>query len=126
MTARPPYLLIALIGLAGAGGVALSAIAAHRVDSPALVSAALLLMIHATAALALIALAGRDARPAAWHGVAVAMLLGAVLFAGAVTLNALTGQRLFAMAAPTGGSIMIAAWLVASVLAIVRLIRSAR
>ena len=42
-------------GLAGAAGVALAAVAAHRIESPALVSASTMLILHAGAAIALLA-----------------------------------------------------------------------
>jgi uncharacterized membrane protein YgdD (TMEM256/DUF423 family) len=42
--------------------------------------------------------------------VLAAWVLGAVLFSGDIALRALAGERLFAMAAPTGGLILIGAW----------------
>lgn len=104
--------LIALFaGLVGAAGVALAAVAAHRVNDPALATAAPLLVMHASAALAIVALAGRCTRPMAWTIAALLLLAGAALFAGDMTLRAFTGNRLFPFAAPTGGSAMIAGWL---------------
>ena len=46
-------------------------------------------------------------------GVAAAFgfVLGAALFAGDLSLRAFAGQRLFAMAAPGGGIILILSWL---------------
>jgi len=38
-------------------------------------------------------------------------VLGAALFAGDLSLRAFVGQRLFAMAAPGGGIILILSWL---------------
>ena len=104
--------LIALCaGLLGAAGVALAAVAAHRVDDPALATAAPLMVMHATAALAIMALAGRCTRPLAWTIAAVLLLAGATLFSGDISLRAFTGNRLFPYAAPTGGSTRIAGWL---------------
>ena len=39
------------------------------------------------------------------------LLLGAALFSGDVALRAYAGHRLFPMAAPTGGMVMMAGWL---------------
>src|ERR1039458_6872918 len=60
--------------------------------------------------LALIALAG--------------LVLGDSLFSCDVALRAVAGYRLFAMAAPTGGTILIAAWLAIAVANIVALVRN--
>jgi uncharacterized membrane protein YgdD (TMEM256/DUF423 family) len=38
-------------------------------------------------------------------------LLGTFLFSGDIALRAFSGHRLFPMAAPMGGSLMIVAWL---------------
>jgi uncharacterized membrane protein YgdD (TMEM256/DUF423 family) len=45
-------------------------------------------------------------------------VLGGVLFSADVALRAFAGHRLFPMAAPTGGTILILAWLVLAVAAI--------
>jgi uncharacterized membrane protein YgdD (TMEM256/DUF423 family) len=111
MTQLASRLIALFAGLLGAAGVALSAVAAHRVNDPALATAAPLLVMHASAALAIVALAGRCTRPMAWTIAALLLLAGAALFAGDMTLRAFTGNRLFPFAAPTGGSTMIAGWL---------------
>jgi uncharacterized membrane protein YgdD (TMEM256/DUF423 family) len=101
--------LVAWAGLSGAAGVALAAIAAHKVESPALVAASTMLLVHAVAAVALMALTSAPARlRLAAAGV---MLFAASLFGSDVTLHTLTGSHLFPMAAPTGGSLLIASWL---------------
>jgi uncharacterized membrane protein YgdD (TMEM256/DUF423 family) len=46
-------------------------------------------------------------------------VLGAALFSSDVALRAFAGHRLFPMAAPTGGTIMIVAWLVFAAAAII-------
>jgi uncharacterized membrane protein YgdD (TMEM256/DUF423 family) len=51
-----------------------------------------------------------------------AWALGAILFSGDICLRALAGHRLFAMAAPTGGTILIAAWLALAAAAIAALV----
>lgn len=111
MNERAKLLLALAAGLLGAAGVALSAVAAHRVGDPALATAAPLMIMHASAVLAIIAIAGRCTRPLGWTIAAILLLAGAALFAGDITLRAFTGNRLFAMAAPIGGSTMIAGWL---------------
>ncbi len=110
-----PFAICALAGLAGAAGVALAAVAAHKVDSPALATAALMLMIHAAAALALAALATRASQPLRYCAVAAAMLAAVTLFSGDIALNTLAGRHIFANAAPTGGSLLIASWLAVAV-----------
>jgi uncharacterized membrane protein YgdD (TMEM256/DUF423 family) len=51
-------------------------------------------------------------------------VLGAVLFSSDIALRAFAGSRLFAMAAPTGGIILIAAWIGLAAAAIGALMRS--
>jgi uncharacterized membrane protein YgdD (TMEM256/DUF423 family) len=46
------------------------------------------------------------------------------LFSGDLALRAFAGHRLFPMAAPTGGIILIAAWLALAAAAVIALIRS--
>jgi uncharacterized membrane protein YgdD (TMEM256/DUF423 family) len=50
-------------------------------------------------------------------------VLGAALFSGDLALRAFTGHRLFVMAAPAGGIILIAAWLALAAAALVALWR---
>ena len=108
------YFILALAGLAGAGGVALAAVAAHKVDSPALATAATLLMIHAAAVVGLLALA----HSRAWLAAASLMLGAASLFSGDIALHTLCGQHIFPVAAPTGGSLLIASWIAVAGLAV--------
>jgi uncharacterized membrane protein YgdD (TMEM256/DUF423 family) len=49
----------------------------------------------------------------------IAWVVGAALFAGDVSARAFLGHRLFPMAAPSGGMILIAAWLGFAVAALV-------
>ena len=51
-------------------------------------------------------------------------VLGSALFAGDITLRAFLAQRLFSMAAPTGGVILIVAWIALAVAAVLSLVRS--
>lgn len=92
-------------GLCGALGVALSAIAAHA-GGGNLGTAASFLLAHAPAFLVLGFVAGKLLRVGAW-----ALLVGLVLFAGDLVSRDYLGQRLFPLAAPSGGILMIAGWL---------------
>lgn len=105
-------IFIALAGLMGAGGVVLAAAGAHMAPGAGLDGAASMLLLHAAAVLGGAALVQQSAvwRPLALM-VLAAWVLGAVLFAGDIALRAFAGHRLFAMAAPSGGIILIAGWL---------------
>jgi uncharacterized membrane protein YgdD (TMEM256/DUF423 family) len=104
--------LIALAGLMGAAGVMLTAAAAHGRPGAGLDSAGYLLLLHAAAVIAGAAAirSGIVLRPLGlivlWGFVA-----GAGLFAADVAARAYLGHRLFPMAAPAGGVIMIVSWL---------------
>lgn len=106
-------------GVCGAAGVALAAIAAHKVPSTGLGSASTMLLVHAAAAIVIVAAARGTRRPVLWLAVASIMIAGSALFAGDVSLNAISGARLFPMAAPTGGIAMIASWLGFALVALV-------
>ena len=111
---------IALAGLLGAAGVVLAALAAHAKPGSSLDSAAQMLLIHALAIIGASALAcGSNALwlPAA-TGATWAWLLGAAIFAGDIALRSYAGTRLFPMAAPIGGSLLIAGWLAFAVAAV--------
>jgi uncharacterized membrane protein YgdD (TMEM256/DUF423 family) len=111
-------ILIALAGLMGAAGIMLAAAAAHSKPGLGLESASQMLMIHAAAIVAICAVIaqGLVARPAALIA-ACGLVLGVALFSGDLAMRAYAGQRLFPMAAPAGGTILIAAWLVLAVAA---------
>jgi uncharacterized membrane protein YgdD (TMEM256/DUF423 family) len=113
-----PFLILAWAGVAGAAGVALAAVAAHKVESPALATAAMMLTIHAAAAVGIVALPMRTEREKLWQAAAVLMLAAASLFSGDIALHTLSGTHVFPMAAPTGGSLLIASWLIVAGLAI--------
>jgi uncharacterized membrane protein YgdD (TMEM256/DUF423 family) len=107
-------------GLMGAAGVALASVAAHRISTPAMASAAQMLMVHAVAILTIAAWAARSANAAGWWRVAArVMLLGVALFAGDIALRGFEVGQLFPMAAPTGGSLTILAWVLVAVAAAV-------
>jgi uncharacterized membrane protein YgdD (TMEM256/DUF423 family) len=104
--------LIILAGLMGASGIILAAAGAHAAPQAGLDSAAYMLLFHAAAVLGGTALAQQSLlwRPLAL-AVLIAWVVGATLFSGDIALRAFAGHRLFAMAAPSGGIILIAAWL---------------
>jgi len=99
-------------GLAGAAGVALAAAGAHGNALSALTPAAQFLLMHAAAALAIVAVAMRAGHPPGFLLAALLLLVGVTLFSGDITARTFWGSRLFPMAAPIGGSTMIIGWLV--------------
>jgi uncharacterized membrane protein YgdD (TMEM256/DUF423 family) len=121
--AGAPFLVLVWAGLAGAAGVGLSAVAAHKVDSPALATAATILTVHAAAAVAVYSLAIRSARPWLWSATALLMLAGASLFAGEIAFHTFTDNAAFQFLAPFGGSGMILSWLLLAVVAVVGRLR---
>ncbi len=117
-------IVIALAGLMGAGGVILAAAGAHMAPGAGLDSAAYMLLFHAAAVLGGAALVQQGIvwRPLGLL-VLAAWVLGAALFSGDIALRAFAGHRLFAMAAPSGGVILIAAWLAMAIAAVAALAR---
>lgn len=109
--------LAGFAGLAGAAGVALSAVAAHRLQLPAIASAAQMLQFHAIGGLAVVAISLRAERPAVWLAAASVMLVGAALFAATLTLPLFEVTTLPTRAAPVGGSLAILGWLLVAVAA---------
>jgi uncharacterized membrane protein YgdD (TMEM256/DUF423 family) len=116
--------LIVLAGLMGACGVALAAAAAHGASGAGLDSAAYLLLFHAVAVLGAASLTDQGLlwRPLGLVAMA-GFVVGGGLFAGDVSMRAFAGHRLFPMAAPTGGSLLILSWLVLVAAAIVVMAR---
>jgi uncharacterized membrane protein YgdD (TMEM256/DUF423 family) len=118
-----PFLILVWAGLAGAAGVGLSAAAAHRVDSPALSTAATILTLHAAAAVAIFAVAVRSGRVKLWSAAALLMLLAASLFSGEIAFHTFTDNASFQFLAPIGGSGMILSWLLVAVAGLVSWVR---
>ena len=118
-------ILIALAGLMGAGGIALAAAGAHMAPGTGLDGAAYMLLFHAAAVVGGAALVQQSVlwRPLALL-VLAAWVLGAVLFSGDIAMRAFAAHRLFPMAAPSGGIILIGAWLALAIAAIATAIRS--
>jgi uncharacterized membrane protein YgdD (TMEM256/DUF423 family) len=111
-------ILVILAAIMGADGVVLAAAAAHQPDAARLASASSMLLFHALAVLATVALAERGilhvrvGLTAAWG-----FVIAAALFAGDLTVRQYAGHSLFPFAAPTGGTLMIVSWLALAVAA---------
>jgi uncharacterized membrane protein YgdD (TMEM256/DUF423 family) len=118
MATRLFRILVILAGVMGADGVILAAVAAHQPDAMRLAAASSMLLFHATAVLAVVALAERGVIhlrigiAAAWG-----FVIAAGLFAGDLTLRQYAGHSLFPLAAPTGGTLLIVSWFVLAVAA---------
>ena len=118
MQSRMWRILIILAGVMGADGVILAAASAHQGDATRLAPASSMLLFHATAVLAAVALAERGVIHVR-IGIAAAFgfVVAAALFAGDLTLRQYAGHSLFPMAAPSGGTLLIVSWLVLAVAA---------
>ena len=118
LMSRTCRILIVLAAIMGADGVMLAAASAHGADASRLASASSMLLFHASAVLGAVALAERGIV----HGrigiaAAFGFVIAASLFAGDLTLRHYAGHGLFPMAAPTGGTLLIASWLALAVAA---------
>ncbi|MGY4575406.1 DUF423 domain-containing protein [Bradyrhizobium sp. USDA 3256] len=112
-------LLVGLAAVMGACGVMLAAAAAHLPDATRLAAASSMLLFHAPAVVATIAVADRAIIHAKLAVVAAAgFVIAASLFAGDLVLRQYAGHGLFPMAAPTGGTLLILSWLVLAVAAV--------
>ena len=106
ITAVPDRALCVAAALCGAAGVAFSAVATHSGGGPIATGASFLLM-HAPALLAVGLLGTSKAlRLAAWL-----LFVGVALFATDLIVRHYGAERLFPMAAPTGGTLMILGWI---------------
>ncbi|MHC2255502.1 uncharacterized membrane protein YgdD (TMEM256/DUF423 family) [Bradyrhizobium embrapense] len=115
---RASRLLIGLAAIMGACGVILAAAAAHLPDATRLAAASSMLLFHASAAIAAVAVADRAVVHARLGIVAAAgFVIAASLFAGDLVLRQYAGHGLFPMAAPSGGTLLILSWLVLAVAA---------
>jgi uncharacterized membrane protein YgdD (TMEM256/DUF423 family) len=109
---RVSRILVILAGIMGADGVILAALAAHEPDAARLAAASSMLLFHASAVLGTAALTARGVVHAAiGFAAAFGFVVAAALFAGDLTLRQFAGHGLFSMAAPTGGTMLIASWL---------------
>lgn len=104
-------LLVFAAGLIGAAGIALAAMATHAHAGTNLSVAATMLSLHAPAIIAVAAarkagiIHDLGGRAAAWG-----LVSGVVLFSGDIAMRTFNGVPLFPMAAPAGGTLLIAAW----------------
>lgn len=104
--------LTVIAGLLGGAGVILAAAAAHGGAGAGLETASQMLLFHAVAVIAACAaIAGGVVRRPFGIGAALLLIVGVALFAGDLALRAYAGHRLFPMAAPIGGTVMIGGWL---------------
>ncbi|PZU84509.1 MAG: DUF423 domain-containing protein [Shinella sp.] len=110
-------LLLTLAGLIGASGVGLAAAATHTGSEGLLGPASTMCLVHAPALLAL-RLTGNRIPTATAAGLVLA--LGTILFAGDLVSKQFLGTRLFPMAAPTGGILMMVGWLITAAGALFR------
>jgi uncharacterized membrane protein YgdD (TMEM256/DUF423 family) len=100
----------------------LSAVNAHLLPDVRLQTTANLMLLHGVAALALCSLALATPRRGIWFIASAGMLLiGSVVFACDMTLRATLSARLFPMAAPIGGSLLILGWITVALSAAVAL-----
>ena len=101
---------LAVGALMAGTGVALMAVAAHSA-APSLDGAAILLLVHGVA---LVAVASSLAQGLFDRRIGLVALValgaGPILFAADIAARAVLGGRPFPMAAPAGGTIAIAAW----------------
>jgi uncharacterized membrane protein YgdD (TMEM256/DUF423 family) len=118
MRSRLLRILIILAGVMGADGVILAALSAHQGDAARLVPASSMLLFHAVAVLAAVALIERGViRAGIGLAAAFGFVVAAALFAGDLTLRQFAGHSLFPFAAPTGGTLLIVSWLTLAVAA---------
>ncbi len=105
-------ILIVLAGVMGADGVILAAASAHQPDAIRLASASSMLLFHAVAVLAVVALAERGLiHVRIGLAAAFGFVIATALFSGDLSLRQYAGHGLFPMAAPTGGTLLIVSWL---------------
>jgi uncharacterized membrane protein YgdD (TMEM256/DUF423 family) len=118
MGSRGLRILIILAAVMGADGVILAALSAHQADATRLAAASSMLLFHASAVLAAVALTERGVIhvrigiAAAWG-----FVIAAALFAGDLSLRQYAGHSLFPFAAPTGGTLLIVSWMLLAVAA---------
>jgi len=114
--------LVAIAALAGAIGVAEAAYAAHGSPDPLLQTSSNFLLLHAAAVIAVTSFALSPPNTSRAMLIAASLLMaGTLLFCGDLSVRAITGARLFPMAAPVGGSLQIIGWLAIAISAMLRL-----
>ena len=105
-------ILILLAAIMGACGVVLAATAAHQDHTTSLQAASSMLLFHAPVVLACVLLAERDLIVGRIGlAAAIGFVIAALLFAGDLVMREYAGHRLFPFAAPLGGTLLIASWI---------------
>jgi uncharacterized membrane protein YgdD (TMEM256/DUF423 family) len=116
--------LIAIAALFGCAGLVLAAAAAHVAPGASLDAAGNMLLFHAPAVIAACgAIAAGLVNRRLGIAAAIVLLAGAALFSGDLALRAFAAQRLFPMAAPTGGTTMMIGWLLLALAAVLAMRR---
>ena len=111
-------ILVILAGIMGADGVILAAVAAHQGDATRLAPASSMLLFHAAAVLAAASLTERGiVAPRGGIVAGFGFVVASALFAGDLCLRHFAGHVLFPLAAPAGGTLLIASWLVLAIAA---------
>jgi len=105
--------LALLAALMGASGVALAAASTHIGGGDLGRTASQFLLFHAAALLGVAANArtASNRRAGRLLVVGAVLALGTFLFAADLSARAFLGEKLFAFAAPIGGSLMILSWI---------------
>ena len=116
------HTLIGIAALFGCAGIVFAAAGAHAKPGSGLDSAGHMLLFHAAAVIGACAaisqgLVGRSFGVAA----AIVLLCGVGLFSGDLALRAYTGNKLFPMAAPAGGIVMMIGWALLAIAAFISL-----
>ncbi|HEY4199752.1 MAG TPA: DUF423 domain-containing protein [Devosiaceae bacterium] len=113
MTAAPTdsfsRIILASAGLFGALGIAAAAGATHSGNAQFLGPASTICLAHAPTLLALGLMAPRNT---SWKIAMVLLAVGTLVFVGDLGMRQFSGVSLFPLAAPAGGSLLIAGWLV--------------
>lgn len=111
-------LLLAAGGIWGALGVMLLAAGAHA-SSGLATTAGQMLLFHAPVLLTgALALRSGAVLPVVGFAALLLIVVGTAVFAGDIALRAFKDVRLFPMAAPVGGAMTIAGWLLLAVAAL--------
>lgn len=111
-------ILLFVGGLFGAAGVALLAVNAH-IGGTNVGTSASFLLAHAPALVAIGLLGERRGDGVVRLG-GVLLFVGPLLFSGDLLMREFTGERIFPMAAPGGGTLTILGWIVVAIGAIWR------
>ena len=104
-------ILIVFAGSMGVAGVGLAALGAHGGGDPRLTTAAMFLLLHASALVGMRTMLGPDAATrVVVLASATTLCFGTILFSADLALRSLAGMAIFAFAAPVGGLLMMAGW----------------